>query len=373
MTHVKSIGLALAGLIFVVLSLAGIKFSQFSAMGNAGELFAMPPETVSAYEVGPKAWPNEFAAMGTVEAGEGITLAAEVPGRVARIMFESGEEVAAGKLLLAQDTSNERAQLNAAQARYNLALSTFERLIKLRANHTASQSELEAAEQQMLSSKGELENLQATLAKKQVRAPFAGRLGLRLVDLGQDLQVGTPIVSLQATQRVRVNFPVPQFWLSKFSSGLPVRVIAGDGSEREFNGVITAIGVEIDETTRNAMVQSSIDNRDGALIPGMAVTTRVSLSEPREVLAVPATAIVYAPYGDTVFVIEQNDQGQTVARQQFVKLGAARGDFVAIESGLEAGARIVSAGAFKLMNGALITVSDAPTPPLSETPTPANR
>ncbi len=372
MSQFKSIGFALAGLAVLSLSIAGIK-SQFDDMGSAGALFAMPPESVSVMQVQAQAWPNEFDAIGTVEAGEGITIAAEVQGKVARIAFNAGEVVPAGKLLLEQESSNERAQLSAAQARYNLALSTFERLKTLRSNNTASQSELDTGEQQMLSARGELENLQATLAKKQLRAPFAGRLGLRLVDPGQDLQVGTPVVSLQATQRVRVNIPVPQFWLSKFRNGLPVQVTAGDGSEREFTGIITAIGVEIDPVTRSTVVQSSIDNRDGALIPGMAVSARVTLADPQPVLAIPSTAIIYAPYGDTVFVVDTDDKGQTIARQQFVKLGRARGDYVAIVSGLTLGQQIVDAGAFKLMNGAAIAISDTPTPPLSLTPTPADR
>lgn len=373
MSKVKSIGLALGGLLAIVLLIGGTKILQFAAMGSAEEFFAMPPESVSATVVAPQQWPNEFAAIGTVEADEGITIAAEVQGKVQQIRFESGERVAAGKLLLVQESSNEQAQLSAAKARFNLAQSTFDRLKKLHANKTASQSELDAAEQQLLSAQGELENLQATLAKKQVRAPFAGRLGLRLVDPGQDLQVGTPIVSLQATQRVRVNIPVPQFWLSQFSSGLTVEVTAGDGSGRQFNGIITAIGVEIDEMTRNVTVQSSIDNRDGALIPGMAVKARVLLSDPEPVLAIPSTAVVFAPYGDTVFLIETDAQGQSVARQQFVKLGKSRGDFVAVTSGLSAGQTIVSAGAFKLMNGAAVTVSDQPSPTLSLNPTPADR
>jgi membrane fusion protein, multidrug efflux system len=357
----------------LAVSIAGIKFSQFAAMGSAEGFFAQPPESVSVFTVAEQQWPNEFTAIGTVEADEGITIAAEVQGKVKRILFKSGATVAAGTLLLEQEASNEQAQLGAAQARYNLAASTFERLKALRRNNTASQSELDTAEQQWLSAQGELENLQATLAKKVVRAPFAGRLGLRLVDAGQDLQVGTPIVSLQATERVRVNMPVPQFWLSKFSNGLPVEVLAGDGSARVFNGVITAIGVEIDPVTRNATVQLSTENSGGALIPGMAVTTKVTLSEPETVLAVPSASVIYAPYGDTVFVIETNEQNQPVARQQFVKLGKARGDYVAIDSGLAVGQQVVSAGAFKLMNGAVVSISDMAMPALSLTPEPADR
>jgi len=198
-------------------------------------------------------------------------------------------------------------------------------------------------------------------------------LGIRQVDLGQDLQVGGEIVSLQATNTVRVNFPVPQFWLVQMDRGLVVDVSVGDGSDATITGEITAIGAEINTSTRNAIVQSYLNNEKNQLIPGMAVEAKVTLSDPQEVLAVPATAVIYASFGDTVFVIEPGEQeGSFKARQQFVRLGKSRGDFIEIVDGLKAGDVIASSGAFKLLNGQAVTVGSLPVPEYKLNPTPAD-
>ncbi|HTF84408.1 MAG TPA: efflux RND transporter periplasmic adaptor subunit [Cellvibrio sp.] len=372
MSKVKSIGIAVATLFCIFIIIAGIKISQFAAMAEAGESFVPPPESVSTFAAEMQEWPNIYTAVGTVEADEGITIAAEVPGKVQRIAFSSGEYVKAGEVLVEQESSNERAQLNAATARLRLAQANHERLLQLRQKNTVSQSELDTAVQQLESAQGDVDDLTATLAKKVVRAPFAGRLGIRQVDLGQDLQVGASIVSLQATNRVRVNFPVPQHWLVRMGKGLDVEVRVGDGSDVMVKGVVTAIGAEINHVTRNATVQSSLENADNKLIPGMAVETRVILTDPEPVLAVPSTSVIYAPFGDTVFVVEEDESGKLKARQQFVRLGKARGDFVEIADGLKEGDVIVSAGAFKLFNGQSVVVSDIAAPEYKLEPTPAD-
>lgn len=362
MTRLKSIGIAVLILMVILAILAAIKGEQIYRLATgAEEFFAVPPESVSSYRVARQAWPNEFTAVGTVEAHEGITINAEVAGKVQRILFQSGEFVEAGTLLVEQESGNEKAQLDAAEARSKLADANFQRLKALRASNTISQSELDAASQQLQSSRADAEDLKTTLKKKQIRAPFSGRLGIRQVDLGKDLQVGSPIVSLQATDRIRVNFPVPQQWLVRMTNGQPVSVRAGDGSEKTFDGVITAIGAEINSATRNATVQSSLENPENRLIPGMAVETIVTISDPIESLVVPLTAVIHAPYGDTVFVIEDDtEKGGLKARQQFVKLGKSRGDFIQILDGLTEQDDVVSAGAFKLYNGQAIVVSDTP-------------
>lgn len=373
MNNAKSIGVAVASLIGIVLIVGGIKGGQIAAMVNAGESTPPPTETVSTFKAEVQKWPNSYTAMGTVEASEGIRITAEVAGKVKEIRFKSGEQVEKGTIILIQEASNEQAQLNAAEARLRLAKSNHERLVELRKRNTVSQSELDTAIQQRESAEGDVGDLKATLDKKQVRAPFDGRLGIRQVDLGQDLQVGSEIVSLQATNSVRVNFPVPQFWLVQMTRGLPVEVSVGDGSAATISGQITAIGAEISPVTRNAMVQSYLDNDKSQLIPGMAVETKVTLSDPQEVLAVPSTAIIYAPFGDTVFVIEKDKKSNTFkARQQFVRLGKARGDFVEIVNGLKAGDVVASAGAFKLLNGQAVTIGKLPTPEYKLEPTPAD-
>lgn len=373
MNNAKSIGIAAASLVGIFLIVAGVKFGQIMAMVSAGENTPPVTETVSTFTAELQRWPNSYTAMGTVEASEGIVIAAEVAGKVKEIRFNSGEQVKKGTVLLVQESGNEQAQLSAAEARLRLAKSNHERLLELRKRNTVSQSELDAALQQMESAQGDVGDLKTTLEKKVVRAPFDGRLGIRKVDLGQDLQVGGELVSLQATNTVRVNFPVPQFWLVQMTRGLPVEVNVGDGSEATIKGEITAIGAEISPLTRNAIVQSYLQNKNSLLIPGMAVETKVTLSDPQEVLAVPSTAVIYAPFGDTVFVIEPGEAaGSFKARQQFVRLGKARGDFVEIVDGLKPGEVVASAGAFKLLNGQAVTVGNLPTPEYKLEPTPAD-
>jgi membrane fusion protein (multidrug efflux system) len=371
MNNAKSIGIAVASLVGIFLIVAGVKTGQIMAMVSAGESAPPVTETVSTFTAEMQSWPNSYTAMGTVEASEGIVIAAEVAGKVKEIRFKSGEQVKKGTVLLVQESGNEQAQLSAADARLRLAKSNYDRLVELRKRNTVSQSELDAALQQMESAQGDVNDLKTTLEKKIVRAPFDGRLGIRKVDLGQDLQVGGELVSLQATNTVRVNFPVPQFWLVQMTRGLPVDVNVGDGSDKTISGEITAIGAEISPVTRNAIVQSYLQNENNLLIPGMAVETKVTLSNPQEVLAVPSTAVIYAPFGDTVFVIEPGEAaGSFKARQQFVRLGKARGDFVEIVDGLKPGEVVASAGAFKLLNGQAVTVGSLPTPEYKLAPTP---
>lgn len=391
----KAIGIAVLILVGIILLLFVIKFGQIHALIQSGKTFVPPPEAIGVFTAETQAWPNTFSAVGTVEADEGITISAEVSGKVQKILFKSGERVKAGTVILTQESDNETATLSAASARLRLAQANYDRMVQLRKKNTVSQNELDSALQQKESAQGEVDNLHATLEKKVVKAPFDGRLGIRKVDLGQDLQIGAPIVSLQATNRVRINFPVPQHWLVQMTKGLPVTVQIGDGSNNLIKGEITAIGAEIDPVTRNATVQSSLENNGGQLIPGMAVKTEVTLSKPQQVLAVPSTAVIFATYGDTLFVIEKekakdNDKdkqespdkdkqpekdkgGETLkARQQFVRLGKSRGDFIEIVDGLKVGEMVASAGAFKLFNGQAVVISKTPAPEFKTESTPVD-
>ncbi|GAA0659781.1 efflux RND transporter periplasmic adaptor subunit [Rheinheimera tangshanensis] len=371
MKRFKSILFAVLGLICVFMVLAGVKGGQIAAMIESGETFVPPPEHVSTFVVEQQSWPNTYNAIGTVLADEGIIVAAEVPGRVKKISFSNGQQVTAGTVLIEQDVTNEQAQLRSAEASLKLAKTSYDRLVQLRRTNIATQSELDNAKQQLDSAAAQVDNLKATLQKKVIRAPFDGRIGIRQVDLGTDLQAGTPIVSLQATNKVRVNFPVPQHWLTQITKGLPVEVSVGDGAVI-VKGEISAIGAEINTSTRNVIVQSILDNSSDVLIPGMAVSTTVTLTEPHQLLVVPSTAIIYAPFGDTVFVVEKDDKGGLKARQQFVRLGKARGDFVEVIDGLKAGEQVVSAGAFKLFNGQAVVLSKTQPPEFKATPTPAD-
>lgn len=371
MKRFKSILFAVLGLICVFMVLAGVKGGQIAAMIESGETFVPPPEYVSTFSVEQQSWPNTYNAIGTVLADEGIVVAAEVPGRVKKISFSNGQQVTAGTVLIEQDVTNEQAQLRSAEASLKLAKTSYDRLVQLRRTNIATQSELDNAKQQLDSALAQVDNLKATLQKKVIRAPFDGRIGIRQVDLGTDLQAGTAIVSLQATNKVRVNFPVPQNWLTQITKGLPVEVSVGDGAVI-VKGEISAIGAEINTSTRNVIVQSILDNSTDVLIPGMAVSTTVTLTEPHQLLVVPSTAVIYAPFGDTVFVVEKDDKGGLKARQQFVRLGKARGDFVEVIDGLKAGDQVVSAGAFKLFNGQAVVLSKTQPPEFKAAPTPAD-
>lgn len=373
MSKYKAIGISVLSLSVIFLALVGIKGTQIFSMVQAGKSFVPPPESIGVYKAETQAWPNTFSAVGTVEADEGINISAEVAGKVQKILFKSGERVKAGTVILTQESGNETAQLSAASARLRLAQANYDRMVQLRKKNTVSQNELDSALQQKESAQGEVDNLQTTLEKKVVKAPFDGRLGIRKVDLGQDLQVGNPIVSLQATNRVRVNFPVPQHWLVQMTKGLPVSVQLGDGSNSIIKGEVTAIGAEIDPVTRNATVQSSLENNSSQLIPGMAVKVEVTLSKPQQVLAVPSTAVIFATFGDTLFVIDKDgDKGTLKARQQFVRLGKSRGDYIEIVDGLKAGEMVASAGAFKLFNGQAVVISNTPAPEFKTEPTPVD-
>ena len=370
---VKSILLALVALLVVIGVIAGIKGAQIGFMIDQGKKFVPPPESVTSVAAEMQNWPNSYTATGTVEADEGITVVAEVQGKVKRIAFKSGERVKAGDIILEQESGNEEAQLSAASARLRLAAANFERLAELKTKNTVSQSELDLARQQKESAQGDVDNLKTTLQKKVMRAPFDGRLGIRQVDLGQDLAVGAAIVSLQATNRVRVNFPVPQGWLSKMSKGLPVTVAPGNGVVDKLSTQVTAIGAEINPTTRSATVQASLDNANNQLIPGMAVQVEVTLSDPRALLAVPVTSIIFAPFGDTVYVIEPGEKpGSLKARQQFVRLGQSRGDFIEVVEGLQAGQKVAAAGGFKLFNGQSVVESPNKPPEYKLDPKPSD-
>ncbi|MES2825991.1 MAG: efflux RND transporter periplasmic adaptor subunit [Pseudomonadota bacterium] len=372
MRKYKSIGIAVAILFVIVALLVATKAGQIFVMIDSGKNQVPPAESINVFTAENQAWSNTFTAMGTIEADEGIDISAEVAGKVQKILFKSGERVAAGTIILTQESGNETAQLSAANARLRLTKANYERMAQLRKKDTVSQNELDSALEQNQSAQGDVDNLRTTLEKKIVKAPFAGRLGIRKVDLGQDLPVGTPIVSLQATNRVRVNFPVPQHWLVQMTKGLPISVELGDGTNTVVKGEVTAIGAEINAVTRNATVQSSLENSSSQFIPGMAVQTTVTLANPQPVLVVPVMSVIFAPFGDTLFVIEKDKAGALKARQQFVRLGKARGDFIEIVDGIKAGDQVASAGAFKLFNGQSVVISKTPMPEFKTEPKPVD-
>jgi membrane fusion protein (multidrug efflux system) len=301
----------------------------------------------------------------------------ELPGKVVKIAFESGARAEAGQLLVQQDTSTEEAQLNAAQAAANVARTNYERLKELLARKIISRSEYEAAEAQYKQTAAQVENIRALIAKKSIRAPFEGRLGIRLVDLGQFLNAGEEIVPLQSLHPIFVNFLLPQQEVERLKRGLPVRLTTDALPGKVMVGEITAVNPQVDPVTRNIRVQATVENPREDLRPGMFVNVGVVLPEKNEILAIPATAVLYAPYSDSVFVVEETIREETgrpvrALRQQFVRLGQRRGDFVSVISGLEEGDAVVSTGVFKLRNGQEVVVDNTLAPEFHLAPKVAN-
>lgn len=369
----KRIILTIIGLVTVIAVLGGIKALQIGTMIDHGKKFVPPPETVSTAPVTAESWETALTSVGTLTAVQGVTVAAELPGKVAQIAFEAGAPVTRGALLLRQDTSNEEAQLPGALAEAKLARANLRRSDQLLAEGIIAQADHDSAVATANQAQAQVDNIRATIAKKSIRAPFSGRLGIRQVNLGQILREGDPIVTLQTMDPIFVDFTLPQQQLPQLRKGLTVRV-TGDALPGEtIEGRVTAINPEVDAESRNIKVQATVANRGETLRPGMFVNVAVGLPVREKVLAIPATAVLYAPYSDSVFVVEDaKDKKGKVLRQQFVRLGTKRGDFVAVTSGLKEGEQVVSTGVFKLRNGQAAVVDNKLAPEFQQAPTPEN-
>ena len=353
-----------------------VKFRQVQGAIAQASSFQPPPEAVTTIAARQEEWPASLAAIGTVAPVEGVTVAADLPGIVERIAFESGRTVRAGDLLVKLDTRQEQAQLTAAEAQRGLAKLNLDRARGLHDEGIISQAEYDRVAAEHAQALARVGEIQATIARKTIRAPFTGALGIRQVNLGQYVSGGDPIVPLQSLSPIYVNFSVPQQDLSQLRPGREVRVTLEGSTGAPLSGRITAVEAVVDEATRNVQVQATLENRDGRLRPGMFVQAQVVLGASTGVISVPASAVSYAPYGDSVFVVEalKGPKGETYrgVRQQVVKLGAARGDQVAVLSGIKPGEEVVTSGAFKLRNGAAVHVNNDVRPGNNPAPSPEN-
>lgn len=373
---IRNLAIALIILVLVGGALGGIKFLQIKTLIAAGKAYEPPPETIASAVVKAEKWQKTLNAIATITAVQGVTLTPDIPGTVREIAFESGATVARGDLLVKLDTSTEEAQLKAVKAQLELARINLKRAEALWAEKTLPEAELDAARAAVAQYQANAEAIQATIEKKTIRAPFGGQLGLRQVQLGQYLEAGRPIVSLQSLAPVYAEFSLPQQELSKLATGMPVRLVSDAYPGRQFEGVLSAINPDLDPATRSVALQATFANPDRLLRPGMFARAEVLLSEQQEVLVIPATAILSAPYGDSVYVIEPapatNAAGGLAVRQQFIRTGATRGDYVAVLSGLKPGERVASAGVFKLRNGMAVVENNELKPPATQTPRPAD-
>ncbi len=357
-------------------ALGFVKFRQIrTAIGEAAA-FQPPPEAVTTIVVSEERWPATLTAIGTVAAVQGVTVSADLPGTVERILFESGQAVRAGQVLALLDTRQEQAQLAAVEARRELARTNFERMQGLLNERVVSKAEFDQATAAFRQAEAEAGEIRAAIQRKTIRAPFSGILGIREVNLGQYLAGGDPLVTLQSLNPIHVNFGVPQQAAAQVRVGRMVRVTTDGTPAIELTGRVTAIDSVVDEATRNIEVQATLENPARALRPGMFVQAELFLGREDSVRALPASAISYAPYGDSVFVVAEltDEQGRRYrgVRQQFVKLGPARGDQVAVVSGLKAGDEVVTSGVFKLRNGAAVEVDNSVRPANSPAPQPGN-
>ena len=369
----KRLILVLGVMALLIMALGFVKFRQIESAVHAGA-FQPPPEAVTSIVTQREQWPASMTAIGTIEAVHGVMVSADLPGTVARINFDSGQAVREGEILVELDTRQERAQLAALEAQRDLARVNFGRMQGLVDAGVISRADYDQATAQQKATEANVAEIRATIERKTIRAPFSGILGIRKVNLGQYLPAGSPVVSNQSLNPIYVNVGVPQQASAQVRVGRNLRVTTEDVAGKVFAGSVTAIDSEVDPTTRNIQVQATLSNPEGKLRPGMFVQVEMPLGASRTVIALPASAINYAPYGDSVFVITdlKDPAGKAYrgVRQQFVKVEGARGDQVAVISGLNPGEEVVTSGVFKLRNGAAVQVNNKVQPGNSPAPKP---
>lgn len=360
--------------LLVVAAIFVSKYRQMRAEGAAMAAMQPPPASVATAPAVAQTWRSELSAVGSVEAFQGITLRNEIEGRIVRIAFESGAAVRKGDLLVELDSATETAELRRLEAAARLAATTLERARDLRRTSTNTAADLDTAEATHAQAVASVEALAATIAKKRILAPFAGRVGIREINIGQFLNKGDVVVTLEAVDPAYVDFALPQQELPHLRPGLPVRVTVDAFPDRSFEGKIEAIDPRVTAATRNLRLRALVPNAGETLRPGLFARVAVLLPAETAVLELPATAIVYSPYGNSVYVVVEkagpNGTQQLVAEQRFVTTGARRGDQISILKGLNAGDQVVTAGQMKLRNGAPVTINNSVLPANSPTPQP---
>ncbi len=323
-------------------------------------------------------WQSRQSAVGTARASNGADLSAEIGGVVDRLDFESGQTVAAGAVLLRLRPNDDPAKLAQLQASADLAAVTLQRDQKQLAVHGVAQATVDSDAANLKVARAQVAAQEAVIAEKIVRAPFAGRLGVRQVDLGQFLAAGTTIVTLQQLDPMFVDFYLPQQSLGQIAAGQPVEVTADAWPGKIFPGRIASLNSKVDATSRMIQVRASVPNGDGSLLPGMYLGVSIATGEPRPLVTIPAAAVAYNPYGSLVYVLEdgKDAQGkpepkdQRIAKQQFVTTGEARGDQVSILKGVAANDVVVTAGQLKLHNGSTVKIDNSVQPTDNPAPVP---
>lgn len=355
---------------FQVFKAAMIK-KFMAAMGS-------PPQTVSATKVSSSEWQPQIEAVGSLRAVKGADLSLEVSGVVDSISFNSGDDVAEGAVLLKLRSDDDQAKLESLQATADLNQITYDRDLKQFKIQAVSQANLDTDVANLKNAKAQAAQQQAILDKKTLRAPFAGHLGIRAVDLGQFLSAGTAIVTLQALDPVFLDFFVPQQAVAQVRLGQKVAVKIDAYKDQTFAGEITAVNPRVDSSSRNVQIRATLKNADRRLIPGMYATVDIATGAPQNYVTLPQTAITYNPYGDTVYIVDSKGADAAgkptmIARQTFVTTGATRGDQVAVVKGVNDGDMVVTAGQIKLHNGSSVLIDNSITPTADAAPVPIDR
>jgi membrane fusion protein, multidrug efflux system len=351
-----------------------VKYRQIQAATSQSASYQPPPEAVTTIVAKQEPWEQTLGSIGTVSAINGVTVTADLPGVVEQISFESGRSIRQGEVLVKLDTRQEEAQLTAAEAQRDLNDLNLARSRGLLDQGITSQADYDQAVAEAKQAAARVGEIRATIQRKVIRAPFSGILGIRLVNLGQYLQGGDPIVPLQSLDPIHVDFGVPQENLSHLKAQQVVRVYPEGEAGAASEGKISAIDSLVDSATRNVHVQATLPNGEGRLHPGMFVKVSVILPAKESVVTLPSSAIRYAPYGNSVFIVEdiKDPKGASYrgVRQQFVKLGSERGDQIAVLTGVKPGEEVVTSGVFKLRNKAAVLINNEVQPGNNPSPKP---
>lgn len=368
----------IAGAVFLALFLvfATYKYVVISAAMAANSAFGPPPEAVTTVVVSAQEWPTIQTAVGSVASPNGMTLSVEESGTVKKINVASGTKVEEGQILVELDVSVEEAQLAGAKARQELARHEIDRIRPLRERNAVSKSDLDKAEAELRSANAEVASLTAVISRKRITAPFSGYAGIRKVNVGQYVAAGAEILPFFSLKPVFVDFALPQEAVFTVKQGQDLTVTVPGQPHKPIMGQLTAVNPQVSETTRNVSMQATVSNEEELLRPGMFVQVSLELGSPAQVIPVPASSISYAPYGDTVYVVDtmRNPAGDEYlgVRAQVVKLGAKRGEQVAVLEGLSPGDQVVTSGVFKLRPGAAVAINNDFAPSNSLAPNPAD-
>ncbi len=352
--------------------LAGFQVFKTGIIAEVMASMANPRQTVATATARQEAWTEHFSALGSLRAKDGADLALEASGIVDTIAFTSGEWVEAGKVLLKLKSDDDVARLEALRATLRLNQITHDRNVEQLKIKAVAQATVDADIANLRNAQAQVDAQQAAVDKKTLKAPFSGRLGIRAADLGQFLPAGTAIVTLQALDPIHADFFLPQQALSQIETGQRITARIDTWPGETFPGEITAINPKVDTATRNVQVRATLKNPGERLLPGMFARVEITVGAPRNVVTLPVTAITSNPYGDTVYVVEGTAPEQTV-RQVFVRVGETRGDVVAVQTGIEAGQTVVTAGQLKLRKGAPVTVDNSIVPTADPAPTPVDK